>query len=58
MPLRISESKPLRQDSVESKLRERIRAEGRVSFADFMDMALYDPEGRILREPLPAGGLP
>ena len=35
----------MRQDSVESKLRERIRAEGRISFADFMDMALYDPEG-------------
>ena len=45
MPLRISESELLRQDSVESKLRERIRMEGRISFADFMDMALYDPEG-------------
>lgn len=45
MPLLNSESEPLRQDSVESKLRERIRMEGRISFADFMDMALYDPEG-------------
>ena len=35
----------MRQAPVESKLRERIRAEGRISFADFMEMALYDPEG-------------
>ena len=45
MPLLISEREPLRQDSVELKLRERIRTEGRISFADFMDMVLYDPEG-------------
>ena len=34
----------MQPDSVESKIRERILMEGRISFAHFMDMALYDPE--------------
>jgi SAM-dependent MidA family methyltransferase len=30
---------------VELRLRERLRARGRITFAEFMEVALYDPEG-------------
>ena len=44
MPLRFSKDKRVPSDSLEPKIRDRIASQGKITFADFMGLALYDPE--------------
>ena len=39
------------ETNLESKIRARIKDEGRITFAEFMDSVLYDPDGGYYSRP-------